>query len=197
MRRLVLATRNAGKVRELQEALTELGIELVPVSMFPDAPEVEEDGATLEENAMKKARVLAAHTGLPSVADDSGLFVKALGGRPGVHSARYAGPEGDARANVARLLAEMSAIPDGSRSAYFRTVIAVVGVPGGEALLSGEIHGMVTREPMGTEGFGYDPVFIPQGERRTFAEMPLSEKNAISHRGKAVEELRKWLSQKG
>jgi XTP/dITP diphosphohydrolase len=194
MKRFVLATRNADKVREIREALDGLGFEVIPASALPGAPEVAEDGATLEVNALKKARALSDHSGLPAVADDTGLFVEALNGRPGVHSARYAGPACDDRANVDLLLSELRGLPEPRRKAFFRTVIAWCGPKREERVFSGEVHGHITADRFGNGGFGYDPVFLPAGEQRTFAQMSLEEKNAISHRGRAVAELRRWLS---
>lgn len=191
--KLVLATRNADKVREFNDALKGLSVEILPASDFPGAPEVVEDAVTLEENALKKARFLSQFTGLPAVADDTGLFVEALHGEPGVRSARYAGPKADYRANVDRLLSEMRGLKEPYRRAFFRTVIAVRTPDAKESILDGEVHGHITAARFGTNGFGYDPVFLPGGEQRTFAEMTLEEKNAISHRGKAVAKLREWL----
>ncbi|HET6566323.1 MAG TPA: RdgB/HAM1 family non-canonical purine NTP pyrophosphatase, partial [Rhodothermales bacterium] len=168
---------------EMQALLGDLGVVLIPASDFPGAPEVEEDAPTLEGNARKKAVELQAFTGLSAVADDTGLEVDALGGRPGVHSARYSGPEADAGANRAKLLRELDGVRD--RTARFRTVIAYAD---GEQvhLFEGVCEGRITEAERGAGGFGYDALFVPEGEDRTFAEMGKGEKNAISHRARAL-----------
>lgn len=188
--RLVLATANPDKAREIADILTSAvaGLELVP---RPDgAPEVDETGDTLEANARLKAVALAGATGLPAVADDTGLEVEALGGTPGVHSSRYAGEGATYAENVARLLAEMEGVLDEERLARFVTVAVVRWPDGREVTARGEVDGVVTLEPRGTDGFGYDPVFAPiEGDGRTFAEMGPSEKHALSHRGRAFRAL--------
>lgn len=184
--RIVLATRNPGKVTEMRALLEGLPVELLAVSDFPEMPEVDEDQPTLEGNARKKAETIRTHTGLPALADDTGLEVVALGGRPGVHSARYAGSEADDRANRAMLLRELEGA--GSRKARFRTVIAYAHA-GGMDVFEGVCEGAIGEEEHGTGGFGYDPVFVPEGETRTFAEMSPAEKNEISHRGQALRKL--------
>ena len=188
MTRVVLATRNAGKVAELRRILLDVdGVDLVGLDAFPDAPEVEETGATFAENALLKARAIAAHTGLPAVADDSGLCVDALGGDPGVRSARWAGEPSDDAANLALVLRQVAGAAD--RRAHFACAAAVV-VPGvGERVAEGRVDGTLVEAPRGTGGFGYDPVFVPDGEDRTTAEMPPAEKDAISHRGRAFRAL--------
>jgi XTP/dITP diphosphohydrolase len=194
--KIVLATRNPNKVREIEREFGGLPMELVPASDLAGAPEVVEDGQTLEENAARKARALADFSGLPAMADDTGLFVYALNDRPGVQSSRYAGPEGDAKKNTKKLLIEMKHVPPGKRNATFRTVIAVC-VPGeADTYLSGEVRGTILTSPRGKGGFGYDPVFVPDGFDKTFAEMTLEEKNAISHRGIAIRKTREWLAQR-
>ncbi|RMH53600.1 MAG: RdgB/HAM1 family non-canonical purine NTP pyrophosphatase [Bacteroidetes bacterium] len=180
---LVLATRNPGKVREMRALLHDLPVRLHSVADFPDAPDVEEDAPTLEGNARKKAAALHAHTGLPTLADDTGLEVSALGGRPGVHSARFAGPQADDAANRARLRRLMQDQPD--RTARFRTVLAFID--GKETqLFEGLCTGRLLTEERGHGGFGYDPLFVPDGETRTFAELSQEEKNRLSHRGHAL-----------
>jgi XTP/dITP diphosphohydrolase len=187
--RVVLATRNAGKVAELRRILAGLDVELVGVTDLPGVPEVEETGATFAENALLKARAVAAATGLPAVADDSGLCVDALGGDPGVRSARWAGEPSDDARNLALVLAQVADVDDAHRTAHFACAAAVV-VPGvGEDVVEGRVHGRLVREPRGTNGFGYDPVFVPEGETRTTAELPSEEKDAISHRGQAFRAL--------
>lgn len=190
MLEIVLATRNPGKLAELNALLEGLPVRLHAAADFPGAPEVDEDAPTLEGNARKKALALHTHTGLPALADDTGLEVAALGGRPGVHSARYAGPAADDAANRAKLLAELSAAAD--RSARFRTVVAFAD---GEAVhtFEGVCTGRIAEAPRGTGGFGYDPLFVPDGEAWTFAELPAAEKNAISHRGRALRHFTDFL----
>lgn len=187
---IVLATRNPGKVAEMQALLDGMGVELLPASQFPGVPEVEEDLPTLEGNARKKALMLQQHTGLPAVADDTGLEVDALGGRPGVHSARYAGPEANEASNRAKLRQEL----DGKekRSARFRTVIAFAD--GNDVhLFEGTCEGHIIDEERGAGGFGYDALFVPEGDTRTFAEMSKEEKNKISHRARALRRLAEYL----
>lgn len=182
--RLVLASANPDKVREIAAVLD--GVELLP---RPEGvPEVEEDGATLEDNARLKARALVAATGQPSVADDTGLEVVALGGEPGVRSARWAGPGATYSDNVARLLGELAGVTD--RRARFRTVALVCFPDGREVLAEGAVAGVIAVEPRGAGGFGYDPVFVPDGGGgRTFAEMPPVDKHVLSHRGRAFRVL--------
>jgi XTP/dITP diphosphohydrolase len=186
---LVLATRNAGKVAEMQALLEGLGVELVAAGDL-GAPDVEETADTLEGNALLKARALHAFTGRPALADDTGLEVAALGGAPGVHSARYAGPEGDAAANRAKLLASLDGSPD--RWARFRTVLAYVDA-GEEHLFEGTCAGRILTEERGAGGFGYDALFVPDGSTVTFAEMTPAAKNGVSHRGRALQGFVAWL----
>src|SRR5690606_2273578 len=184
---------NPGKVAELRALLAGLPVELVSAAELPDAPDVEEDAPTLEGNAAKKAQALHAHAGLPALADDTGLEVDALGGAPGVHSARFAGPAADDAANREKLLAALAEAT--GRRARFRTVIAFA--EGGEVrLFEGVCEGRITEAQRGAGGFGYDPVFEPEGETRTFAEMPAEEKNRISHRSRALRGLAQYLSQR-
>ncbi len=187
--RLVLATRNAHKVGELQEILAAAGVVVDLVVLPDDAPEVVEDGMTFEDNALKKARSAAESTGLPAVADDSGLCVDALNGMPGVLSARWAGSHGDDAANLRLVLDQVSAVPDGARGAMFVCAAALALPTGVERIVEGRLTGSLVREPRGTGGFGYDPAFVPDGETRTTAEMTPEEKNAISHRGNAFRAL--------
>lgn len=187
---IVLATRNAGKVAEMRALLAGLPVELLPAEAVAGAPEVEETAATLEGNAEKKARALHTHTGLPALADDTGLEVEALGGRPGVHSARYAGPEADDAANRARLRHDLAGATN--RAAQFRTVIAYLDEQGLHTF-EGVCRGRIIDEERGTGGFGYDALFVPEGETRTFAELSAEEKNAISHRGRALRAFAAFL----
>lgn len=190
--RMVLATGNQHKVAELRQLLAgSYQVEGRP----PDLAETVEDGDTLEANALKKAREVATHAQALAVADDTGLFVDALDGRPGVYSARYAGPQGDDEANLAKLLGELADRSSSARSARFRTVVAAVWPDGRELVVDGVVEGHITLVPQGSAGFGYDPVFVPaEGDGRTFAQMTAGEKNAISHRGRAVAALVAELS---
>lgn len=193
---VVLATRNPGKIRELRALLKPLPVRLLTEDEVGDLPVVEEDQPTLEGNARKKALVVHRHTGRPALADDTGLEVMALDGAPGVHSARYAGEDASDAANRARLLRELRGVED--RRAQFRTVVAFAE-EGEVHCVEGVCRGQVIREERGTEGFGYDALFVPAGETRTFAELSPEEKNDISHRGQAlrkfVDYMRERLSQ--
>ena len=189
MSRLVLATRNAHKVGELQEILSGAGVVVELVALPDDAPDVVEDGLTFAANAVKKARSAALATGLPSVADDSGLCVDALNGMPGVFSARWAGSHGDDAANLRLVLDQVADLADEHRGASFVCAAALVLPTGEERVVEGRLTGVLAREPRGSGGFGYDPAFVPHGQRRTTAEMSAEEKNAISHRGTAFREL--------
>jgi XTP/dITP diphosphohydrolase len=185
--RLLLATRNPGKLVELRRMLTDFDV--VGLADVPEFPEAPETGATFAENALAKARDAAAATGLPSVADDSGLAVDALNGMPGVLSARWSGRHGDDRANLELLLAQVGDVPDERRGAAFVCAAALV-VPGGpETVVHGAWTGRLTRAPRGTNGFGYDPIFVPDGETRTSAELSADEKDAASHRARALQAL--------
>jgi XTP/dITP diphosphohydrolase len=184
---LVLATSNPDKAREIAEILAVPGLELRPRP--PEAPDVVEDGATLEENALKKARALCQWTGLAAVADDTGLFVEALQGRPGIFAARYAGDNATYADNVAKLLDELKDVPSQGRSAVFVTVAAATYPDGREIAVRGELEGSIVATPRGSRGFGYDPVFEPAGSARTLAEMSLEEKNIDSHRTRAFRQL--------
>ena len=196
--RVLLATRNASKLGELRRILAAEGVSslevvgLADVEEFDEAPET---GATFEENALAKARDAAAATGLASVADDSGLTVDALNGMPGVLSARWAGQHGDDQANLDLVLAQLSDTPDQRRGAAFVCAAALV-VPGGrETVVRGEWRGTLTRKARGTNGFGYDPIFVPDGGTRTSAELDPAEKDAASHRGRALRLLLPHLTQ--
>lgn len=188
---LVLATGNPGKLAELTRILAEsrVEVEVRGLADFPQAPRVVETGATFAENALLKARAIAAYTGLPAVADDSGLCVDALNGMPGVLSARWAGPDAGDAANLRLLLDQLRDVPEERRGAYFTCVAVLVFPAGEEHVRQGEMRGRIIAEPRGRGGFGYDPVFVPDGERRTTAELTAVEKDAISHRGKALRDL--------
>ncbi len=190
--RIVLATRNRGKLAELERLLAGLDVEFVPIEVLVDRPP-EEVGDTFEENALTKARAAVIETALPALADDSGLEVDALGGDPGVISARYAGPHGDDAANRAKLLAALAAVPPERRGARFVCAAALVCPDGREWVSRGIMEGRISTEPRGKRGFGYDPVFIALGENRTNAELPAEVKDARSHRGSAFRALRATL----
>jgi XTP/dITP diphosphohydrolase len=193
---VVLATRNQHKVAELQRILADTGlqIELVGLDRFPDAPEVPETGSTFAANALLKARAICESTGLPAIADDSGLAVDAMHGMPGVLSARWAGTHGDDGANLRLLLGQLDEVPDARRGAAFHCAAAVALPDGTERVVEAALEGVVAREPRGANGFGYDPVFVPDGSSRTTAEMSPEEKDAISHRGRAFRALAPVLS---
>ncbi len=200
-RTLILATRNRGKISEFRELLKNHDIEIKSLLDFGPIPPVVEDGKTFEDNAYKKAHFTARVLGLPALADDSGLVVKALGGAPGVYSARYAGDDATDEENNLKLLREMEGKSD--REAYFESVI-IVAVPRGPALTYiGRADGEIVIEPAGGNGFGYDPLFYYPPLKKTFAQMSLEEKNRVSHRGRAMRELGKefdkvmiWLSRR-
>ena len=189
--KLLLATRNAGKLAELQRLLAEAvpGVEVVGLRDVDEYPEAPETGTTFAENALLKAREAVRNTGLPSVADDSGITVDALNGMPGILSARWSGRHGDDDANTALLLAQLADVPDERRGAAFVCAAALVTPDGREQVVEGRLDGVLTRAPRGSNGFGYDPVFQPDGETRTTAEMDPAEKDAISHRGRAFRAL--------
>ena len=191
MLRLVVATENPHKVSEIAAIL---GPEFDLVPRPAGLESVVEDGDTLEDNARLKAFAVGAAAGEPAVADDTGLEVDALGGAPGVHSARYAGPSGDAAANVAKLLAALDGVSPAERTARFRTVALVSFADGAELIADGVVEGRIAEHPSGAGGFGYDPVFVPDGGGgRTFAQLSADEKDAISHRGRAFRALAEKL----
>jgi XTP/dITP diphosphohydrolase len=196
---IVLATRNEGKVREFREMLKDYPVELRSLNDFGPIPEVEEDGETFDANAYKKSSFTARVLGLPAISDDSGLVVEALGGAPGVKSARYAGEDADDKANIAKLLEEMKGVED--RRAAFECVVSIA-VPSGPALTyEARCEGEITQEPDGDAGFGYDPVFFCPPYGKTFARCSMAEKNKVSHRGRALsdvvaefDKILKWLN---
>ncbi len=190
---IVLATKNKNKIKEVKRIIKDKSISMLTIDDFPGCPEVEEDGTTFEANAVKKALAVAHYTEKPSLADDSGLEVYALNGAPGTFSSRYAGKEADDRRNIQKLLYEMRLVDEEKRGARFTCCVALAFPDGIVKTFFGYIEGRIGKEPKGVKGFGYDPVFYPEGESRSFAEMSGEEKDALSHRGKALKELEKYL----
>lgn len=191
-RQIVLATRNRDKIKEIRELLNSPDTEILTLDEFPDAPEVVEDGATLEENAVKKARAVADFTGLPALADDTGLEVDHLHGEPGVFSSRYAGEGASYADNVQKLLRQLAGVPWEKRRAKFRCVAALC-TNNETSTVEGQCEGFITESPRGQSGFGYDPVFYVPEFDRTFAEMELEVKNRVSHRAKAFRKLKEMI----
>lgn len=190
---IVLATRNKKKIGEMKRITKNMSISILTLDDFPGCPEVVEDGATFEENATKKARAVAAFTGKAALADDSGLEVYALEGAPGILSARFAGKGADDRKNTEKLLFEMRSVSIVQRGARFVCSIALAFPDGSIYTFQGYADGTIGTEPKGARGFGYDPVFYPEGHDRTFAEMDDTEKDALSHRGQALRKVHKFL----
>jgi len=197
MKELLIATGNSGKVREFAALFADKELKLYSFKNFPGILPVIEDGSTFKENALKKAAAAAKESGLPTLADDSGLCVDALNGCPGVLSARYAGPDADDATNNLKLLQALTGISPGLRSATFRCVIAFCTPEGFEATFDGELRGFILESPSGGGGFGYDPLFMVPEYGKTLAELPLEIKNRISHRGRAAEALRNYLVKNG
>ena len=195
IRELVLATRNRHKVIELVALLRDLGITIRSLDEFPDAPDVVEDGATCEANAIKKARAIAEFTGLPAVADDTGLEVDALGGRPGVYAARYAGEGATYEDNCRKLLRELTGVPRERRTARFLTVAAIALPSDGVRVAQGMLDGVIAEEASGALGFGYDPVFLIPELGKTLAQLSADQKNMISHRAKAFNQAKSLLQE--
>ncbi len=187
--KIVVATRNRSKVRELQELAKELPIRFLTLADFEGAPDVIEDGLTFEENALKKAREIFKFTKLPSLADDSGLCVNALDGRPGVLSARYVGENAPDETRYLKILEELKNVPEEARNAKFVCVLALVFESGEELLIRGECEGKISTTPVGSNGFGYDPVFFYEPLGMTFGQMDKDSKNEVSHRGRAMKTL--------
>ena len=193
---IVLATRNPDKGRELGALLGGLGIRIRTLADFPSAPEVVEDGTTCEANAIKKAREIARATRIPALADDTGLEVDALQGRPGVYAARYAGEHATYEDNCRKLLRELTGVSSAKRKARFLTV-AVIAFPSGDIhVTQGSLEGLITEQPIGDRGFGYDPVFFVPEFSKTLAQLTIEEKNRISHRAKAFAQMRAWLEER-
>ena len=189
MKKIVIATKNQGKVKEMIRAFRGMDVELVSLAQFAQVPEAVEDGSTFSENALIKARFYAKETGLACLADDSGLEVDALGGAPGVYSARFAGETADDGANNEKLVKELVGINRSDSPASYRCVLAFVDGEGTEVLTEGICSGIIRIIPAGDQGFGYDPYFYLPKQQKTMAELSLEEKNAISHRGMAIKEM--------
>lgn len=195
MRTYVLATANPDKAQEIRAILDGLDVTLIPRP--DDVPEVIEDGETLEDNALLKARALCEATGLAAIADDTGLFVDALNGAPGVYSARYAGEDATYADNCAKMLRELTGVDAAKRTARFRTVAAVAYPDGSWFVVDGEVEGHIAEEPRGENGFGYDPIFVPEGTKgRSMAQLAPEEKHALSHRGNAFRALADAFSER-
>lgn len=194
-RNLLIATRNKKKKKELQEILADMDVQLLSLDDIPPVSEVEEDGLTFAENAIKKAVTVAQQSGLLTLADDSGLVVDALGGEPGIFSARYAGPEADDEKNNQKLLLALQNTADQDRTARFVCVIALASPDGSVQTVQGSCEGFIRKTLQGTGGFGYDPLFIPQGFDKSFAELSADVKNTISHRGQALKKSRPIIEQ--
>lgn len=188
-KKLVIATRNAGKIAEFRrilDAISHSAVELVGLDEFKNLVDVEETGATFEENALLKARYTAKMTGLPSISDDSGLCIDALGGAPGIFSARWAGAHGNDKANLEKVLEDLENVPDEERGAHFICATALVMPDGREIVKEERFEGNILRSPIGDQGFGYDPIFSPLGMEISSAQMSAEEKDAVSHRGKSL-----------
>lgn len=193
MRQLLVATRNRGKIKEIKALLDGLVEEIICAADLPDLPETVEDGATFAENALKKAREASKATGLAVLADDSGLVVDGLGGRPGVYSARFAGVGANDAANNVKLLQEVAGLSQLERRAAFVCSMAYVSPNSVEQLFEGRVGGTIIDQPRGDHGFGYDPLFLVNGYQQTMAELPLEVKNRISHRGQALRAFKNFL----
>jgi XTP/dITP diphosphohydrolase len=191
---LIIATRNKKKIEEIKRITEDLDVKILTLDDFPGSPEVEEDGKSFEENAVKKATAVAGYAGIAALADDSGIEVNALNGAPGILSARYAGEGADDRRNVLKLLKDLQGVEE--RGARFVCCLALAFPDGRVKIFFGYAGGAIGTEPRGENGFGYDPLFYPKGHDRTFAEMTDEEKDSLSHRGNALKQLRKFLERK-
>lgn len=194
--KIVLATKNRGKVREIKEILMDRAFDILTLEDFPDIVLPPEEGSTFEENALGKALFVASRTGMPALADDSGLEVDHLSGAPGVWSARYAGPGASDRDNFRKLLEELRGVPQEKRTARFVCVVAYAIPGGGEFTFRGTLEGRITEAPAGEHGFGYDPVFFIPQLGRTSAELTPDEKNRLSHRASALSRFKAWMTKK-
>ncbi|HXX57489.1 MAG TPA: XTP/dITP diphosphatase [Thermodesulfovibrionales bacterium] len=194
MKELVIATRNRKKIEEMKRLLEDMAVLLYTLDDFPGCPEVSEDADSFRGNAVKKASAVANYAKRPAISDDSGLEVFALNGAPGVFSARYAGEAADDKKNLEKLLSELHDVDDGRRGARFVCCIALAFPDGSAEAFEGSVEGRIGRVALGSNGFGYDPVFYPEGHERTFAEMAADEKDALSHRGKALRKFREYVA---
>lgn len=193
MKEMIIATKNPGKREEFREMFKPFGYHVKTLLDYPEIPDIEETGTSFHENALLKAKEIASILQRPVIADDSGLEIDRLGGRPGVFSARYAGEPKDDERNIQKVLEEMKDVPDEERTAHFTCVLAVV-VPGQDPVLfEGRCEGIILREKRGENGFGYDPIFYVPEKGKTMAEMTPAEKQSVSHRGEALAKFRKWL----
>jgi XTP/dITP diphosphohydrolase len=193
LKRIVFASRNRGKIKEIQALLTDSGVTLHSLDDYPDLPDIQEDGRSFLENALKKARTIAELTGEVVLADDSGLEVEALHGAPGIYSARYASENGDDGMNIRKLLNDLRGVPPAGREAVFRCILVLCRPNGRYQAFDGNWEGRITEAPAGQGGFGYDPVFYLPERGVTVAELPAEIKNRLSHRAKAVAKLKVWL----
>jgi XTP/dITP diphosphohydrolase len=190
---VIAATRNKGKAREIREALKGLGLRILTLSDFSDVPEIEEDGKSFIENALKKARFYSKYFGKLTIADDSGLEVDRLKGLPGIHSARYSGEKASSQENNRKLLNAVKGVPFSKRGARFKGILAMVSPDGREVIKEGSCRGKIGFKEKGKRGFGYDPLFLLPKYGKTMAELSLEEKNKISHRGKALRKIRRII----
>lgn len=195
MEKLIIATKNKGKMKDFKELFSRYGIEVLSLlDLEEDTPDIEETGLTFEENAAIKAETILQTFGLPVIADDSGLEVDAIGGRPGIYSARYAGEDKDDQANLHKVLQELEGVPETDREARFVCVLALAR-PGKETIFKkGTCEGRISQQPTGDNGFGYDPIFYPKDMDKTMAQLTSKEKNGISHRAAAISQLEEWLT---
>jgi XTP/dITP diphosphohydrolase len=191
--RIVLSSGNPDKLREIAEILSAKWLEIVPLSDFPGAPDPKEGKDSLKENALMKARLARDFTGLPSIGDDTGLEVDILDGKPGVLSSRYSGENATYSDNVKKLLEVLQSIPKEQRTARFRCAVALASPGGNEKIFKGQCQGHIAFEPRGQNGFGYDPIFVPEGKKSSFAQLSPVIKNRLSHRGRALRSLKRHL----
>lgn len=190
MKKLVLATKNLGKLKELKALLRDVPLDIVSLNDYPGLPEIEEDGRSFFENALKKAKAVSEWTGEASLADDSGLEIEILGGRPGIYSARYSGPDATDQSNIEQVLKELRVYPEKEKSASFRCVLVLYSPDGRYEAFEGSLDGVIIDSPKGTQGFGYDPIFFLPEFGKTVAEIPEDVKNRISHRAQAFIKLK-------
>ncbi len=194
-RSCILATKNRGKIREFKELFSDMGMDFLSLNDVEAPPEIVEDGDSFFENAFKKAKTISVHYGIIAISDDSGLEVDALNGRPGIYSARFAGEGASDEENYLKLLRELEGIEDEKRTARFRCVMVAYRPDGKWVKAEGSLEGMITRKPRGTKGFGYDPVFFVPSLGKTLAEIPVEEKNKISHRARALHDLKERIEE--